>query len=213
VRNKMQFTGATRFVTVHPDDPNNADLNPDPGDDAEIDKSSMMLPNYSVDIGTFNSPPEQDVRLHGVVVAGILDIRGNASIEGALLLTYLPVKGQGPLVDPLGNPIGNPANFNTTIGYFGPEDGDKESVNPKDLPLYNDVPIVGWDLDGDGIADLNWDETPTQQQIDDGATPVPFNGYGRVSIRFDPNMTMPDGLMLPLQIDGEPITYQEGMPF
>jgi hypothetical protein len=87
VRNKMQFTGATRFVTVHPDQPNNEDLNPDPNDLLEISKSSMMLPNYSVDIGTFNSPPEQDVRLKGVVVAGILDIRGNAWIKGSLLLT------------------------------------------------------------------------------------------------------------------------------
>ena len=213
VRNKMQFTGATRFVTEHPDEPNNENLNPDPIDLEEIAKSSLMLPNYSVDIGTFNSPPEQDVRLKGAVIAGVLDVRGNAAIDGALLLTFKPTAGEGPLVDPIGNPIGNPANFNTTIGYFGPDDGDKESFDPRDLPIVDGVKIVGWDLDGDGIADLNWDETPTQDQIDAGAVTVPFNGYGHVSIRFDPHMGMPDGLMLPLQLDAEPITYQEGAPF
>lgn len=213
VRNKMQYTGATRFVTVHPDEPYNEDLNPEDIDLAEIAKSSMMLPNYSVDIGTFNSPPEQDVRLKGAVIAGVLDIRGNASIDGALLLTFKPQSGQAPLIDPLGNPIGNPANFNTTIGYFGPDAGDQESVDPRDLPEVDGVKIVGWDLDGDGIPDLNWDEEPTQEQLDAGATPVPFNGYGRVSIRFDPEMAMPDGLMLPLQIDPEPISYREGSPY
>jgi hypothetical protein len=134
VRNKMQFTGATRFTTVHPVTPDDARMNPDPDDLARIRRSSMMLPNYSVDIGSFNSPPTQDVRLQGAIIAGVLDVRGNADITGALLLTFAPVLGQAPLLDGLGNPVGNPAEFNASLGYFGPADGDSESLDPATLP-------------------------------------------------------------------------------
>jgi hypothetical protein len=210
VRNKLQFTGATRFALQHPDYPDSGQHNPEPDDLEELAKSSMMLPNYSVDIGTFNSPPEQDVRLSGAIIAGVLDIRGNASIKGALLLTFLPVHGEGPLVDVAGNPIGNPAGFNASIGYFGPDEGDFESLDPESLPMVGGVRIVGWDLDGDGIADLGPDAEPTQQQLDDGAVTVPFHGYGRIELSYDPDMTLPSGLKLPLQVSPRAGSYQEG---
>jgi hypothetical protein len=208
-RNKLQFTGGTRFTQQHPEQPNNAQLNPNPGDLGEIAKSSMMLPNYSVDIGSFNSPPTQDVRLRGAIVAGVMDVRGNASIDGALLLTFRPVLGQAPLTNASGNPAGNPSMFNATLGYFGPEDGDDESLDPRTLPIVNGVPITGWDLDGDGIADLGPNDTPTAAQLAAGATAVPFYGYGHVTLRFDPNMALPDGIMLPLQVRVQRGTYKE----
>ncbi len=207
VRNKLQFTGKTRFATQHPTAPDDGLLNPSADDLAEIAKSSMMLPNYSVDIGSFNSPPEQNVALKGVVVAGVMDVRGNASIDGALLLTFRPESGQGPLVDISGNPVGNPAGFNTTLGYFGPEDGDGESLDPATLPIIGGERIVGWDIDGDGLPDIGPNEAAPP-----GATAVPFYGYGRISLRFDPDMTLPNGIMLPVQITPRPETYAEGHP-
>ncbi|HED52715.1 MAG TPA: hypothetical protein ENJ00_00740 [Phycisphaerales bacterium] len=211
LRNKIQLTGATRFTDVHPDEPNNAQLNPEPDDLAEIAKSSMMAPNYSVDIGTFNSPPQQNVQLKGAIIAGVLDVRGNASINGALLLTFSPQPGEGPLVDSFGVPLGNPADFNTSIGYFGPDDGDSESLDPETLPIENGVKIVGWDLNGDGLADLGPDTPPTPEQRAAGATGVPFYGYGRIDLKFDPDLVMPDGLMLPLSTSELPDTYREGI--
>ncbi|MFN0132202.1 MAG: hypothetical protein ACKVW3_06680 [Phycisphaerales bacterium] len=208
-RNKLQFTGGTRFVEQNPDYPNDPNKNPDPGDLPEIKKSSLMLPNYSVDIGQFNSPPTQDVRLKGAVVAGVLDVRGNASIDGALLLTFKPVLGLIPLRDALGNPVGNPATFNTTLGYFGPADGDDESLDPETLPIVGGVKIVGWDLDGDGLPDLGPNTPPTAAQTAAGAVTVPFYGYGGVTLRFDPSMLMPDGILMPLQVDTNPATYRE----
>lgn len=211
VRNKLQFTGATRFVSEHPDFPDDGRYNPDPEDLEEIAKSSMMLPNYSVDIGSFNSPPEQDVRLRGAIIAGILDIRGNADIDGALLLTFKPVLGAPPLMDIFGLPVGNPALFNVTLGYFGPEDGDDESLDPRTLPIVDGVRIVGWDLVPlDGLADLGPFDPPTQQQIDEGAVTVPFHGYGRINIRFDDELTLPDGIMLPMQVSAQNSSYREG---
>ncbi len=205
VRNKMQFTGATRFTTKHPTFPTDSTHNPEAIDATVIAKSSLMLPNYSVDLGTFNSPASQNLQLKGTIIAGVMDIRGNCSIDGALLLTFSPQSGQGPLRDALGNPIGNPAGFNTTLGYFGPDEGDEESLDPDTLPVVSGTKIVGWDTNGDGLADV----AATQAQPP-GSTAVPFNGFGRVQIRFNPNLTLPDGIKMPLQFQALTTSYREG---
>ncbi len=206
-RNKLQFTGSTKFLDKHPTYPDDANLNPDASSLDEISRSSLMVPNYSVDLGAFNSPTDQDLRLKGAIIAGVMDIRGNATIDGALLLTFDPIRGQGPLRDSQGNPIGNPAGFNSTIGYFGSNDGDSEALDPNTLPIVNGQRIAGWDTDGDGIFDV-----PATSAQPPGSTAVPFNGYGRIDIRFDPDMGIPNGLMLPLQVVDLPTTYREGKP-
>lgn len=207
IRNKLTFTGSTKFKQTHPDYPNDPTYNPQDADKREIAKSSLMVPNYSVDMGTFNSPPSQDVQLRGAVVAGVLDMRGNVNLDGALLLTFKPQRGTAPMVDVLGNPIGNTANFNTTIGYFGPSDGDSESLDPATLPTVGGVKIVGYDTDGDGLADVGPTGSPPS-----GAVAVPFYGYGRITLRFDPTMTLPNGIMLPMYAEPVSGTYREGKP-
>ncbi|MCC6426470.1 MAG: hypothetical protein IT435_06585 [Phycisphaerales bacterium] len=205
VRNKLQFTGKSRFTQKHPEYPDDPDLNPQSADVEEIAKSSMMLPNYSVDIGTFNSPPEQNVALQGAIIAGVMDVRGNTNIDGALLLTFNPKAGELPLVDALGNPVGNPAGFNTSLGYFGPADGDNESLDPATLPVVGGVKIAGWDTNGDGLADVAADQPQPS-----GSTAVPFHGYGRINIRFNPDMVLPNGIKLPLRITPLSSSYKEG---
>jgi len=167
----------------------------------------MMLPGYSVDIGSFNSPPSQNVQLQGAVVAGVLDVRGNTTINGALLLTFAPTYGQAPLIDSQGNPMGNPAGFNASLGYFGPSDGDNESLDPSNLPTVGGVKIVGYDTNGDGLADVGPNEAAPS-----GAVAVPFYGYGRVQIKFSTTMGLPDGLPLPLQFVPRASTYRESKP-
>ncbi|RMH25359.1 MAG: hypothetical protein D6693_08855 [Planctomycetota bacterium] len=198
IRNKLQFTGATRFTTEHPDDPNDAALNPDPADLPAIEKSSMMLPHYSVDIGENNADPNQDVDLHGLIIAGVLDVRGNTEITGALLLTFEP-SASDPALQHFGQPVGNPADFNVTLGYFGADDGDAEGLAPF---TYNGQTIVGFDLDGDGRADTT--------DPGSGGAPVPFNGYGRVVVTYDPDLVMPDGVIAPLNVEPVGFSYHEG---
>lgn len=217
VRNKLQFTGKTRFSQEHPDSPENPSLNPDESDKEEIAKSSLMTPHYSVDLGSFNSPTDtygdgsnsQSIQLQGTIVAGLLDVRGNTKLDGTLLLTFEPVAGEGPL-QLRGEAVGNPANFNSSIGYFGPEDGDGEALDPESLPTVSGQRIVGWDLDGDGLPDLGPEETPTSAQIAAGATAVPFYGYGRIELNWRPDLPMPDGVLLPLTSLSLPDTYREG---
>jgi hypothetical protein len=212
IRNKFQFTGGTRFSNEHPEEPDDPQLNPEADDLEHIETTSLMAPNYSVDIGSFNSPTDtfqggpagQNVQLSGTIVAGVLDARGNTTIDGALMLTFAPVLGEGPLQF-MGQAVGNPADFNSTLGYFGPEDGDQESIDPESLPIVNGQRIVGYDTDGDGIADV-----PHDQPRPNGAVDVPFYGYGRISINWNPNLPMPDGVLLPLSTIPLNMTYREG---
>ncbi|MGH7244346.1 MAG: hypothetical protein ACREJD_13120 [Phycisphaerales bacterium] len=212
IRNKIQFTGKTKFTTKNPDKPDDPDYNPTDAQLAEITKSSMMLPNYSVDVGNFNAPPDQDIHLQGAVIAGLMDLRGNVTVDGALLMTFDPKLGSKPMVDVGGNPVGNPADFNLSVGYFGSADGEKEGLDPSTLPIVNGKKIVGWDLNGDGLPDLPPTATPTAAQLAAGATAIPFYGYGRIQLRLNPQMTLPDGIMLPLQFSALPLTYKEGKP-
>ena len=136
-RNKLQLTGTTRFYI----DPLDADLltQPDasdlqavllgmnPDDLDQLARSSILMPGWSVDVGNFDNDTATRVKLTGTIVAGVLDIRGTARVDGTLLMTYRPEEEVGPLYYG-----GSPDAFNTTIGYFGPVDGDGEGSDPSD---------------------------------------------------------------------------------
>ncbi len=228
-RNKLVFTGSTRFTDEHPDYPDDARYNPSDEELVEIQKSSMMLPNYSVDIGTNNSDADQDVRLRGAVIAGVLDVRGNASIDGVLLLTFAPEYGAAPL-SIYGQAAGDPADFNITLGYFSQDDGDEEGFDLSSLT----------DLDGNGSVDVGWDsarDPATGELVPVGSAPDPipdsyfdgvpdtdadispgafarravaFNGFGKIVLNHNPDLVLPDGLEIPLAITPIRSTYAEG---
>jgi len=175
-RNKIQVTGESRFF-LDPQDPDldqqddavtlQAILNSIPPEDLEqLSRSSILMPGWSVEIGTFQNDETVGVKLTGTIVTGLIDLRGVIDVYGAILSTYRPVEGEGPLYYG-----GESASFNTTIGYFGPEDGDGEGVNDADKP---------------------------------------FEGYGRISIRANPNALMPDGVPWPISIVADGTTYREG---
>ncbi|MHC4428927.1 MAG: pilus assembly PilX family protein, partial [Planctomycetota bacterium] len=139
-RNKVQLTGETRFY-VDADDPDLADQ-PDAAEIVaeigamnvdtleELRKSSILMPGWSADMGNFANEQAADpedtpkVKLKGTIVAGILDIRGTADLFGTLLMTFRPTADEGPLFYG-----GLTDAFNTTIGYFGPSDGDGEGTD------------------------------------------------------------------------------------
>jgi len=113
VRNKLAFTGSTRFVI---DESTNLT-------DAEkklFKRSTLLTPHYSIEMGTFLTPQDasETVELSGTIVAGILDARGNVRINGTILTTFEPVAGSDPV-------IGDTSpQFNTTLGYFPSSAGD-----------------------------------------------------------------------------------------
>lgn len=180
VRNKIQFTGSTTFSLDH-DDLDDEQME-------ELAKSSIMAPGYSIDVGNFTNVLNQKVELKGTIIAGIFDARGSVDVHGTLLMTFRPVPGEGPLYYG-----GTPDGFNTTIGYFGPSDGDAESVDPSTLVDTDGdgIPDIGMDLDGDGVND-------------------PFQGFGEITLRYDPDAKLPDGIPWPITILPEDGTYTEG---
>jgi hypothetical protein len=135
-------------------------------------KSSIMMPGWSVDVGSFTNETSENldesprVDLRGVIIAGILDIRGTAEVQGTLLMTFKPIVGQGPLFYD-----GQTDAFNTTIGYFGPLDGDGEGTDP---------------------------------------TSEDFEGFGEITLSYNPGVSLPDGIPWPILAEAIPETYREG---
>ncbi len=118
-RNKLQFTGSTVFDIDAPS------LTTE--EKALFERSTIMAPQHSIDMGTFTDPTSDSevTHLEGAIIAGVLDVRGQATIDGAIITTFEPTPGQAPLIEG-----GNPANFNTTIGYFESSAGDSEAEIP-----------------------------------------------------------------------------------
>jgi len=184
-RNKLQFTGTTRFY-LDPDD-TEIEVQPDAEEiktilesfsGEEFDqyvRSMMMMPGWSIDVGNFANEQAADeeltpvVNLRGVIVAGVLDARGTVDVFGTLLMTFRPKEGAGPLFYG-----GSPDQFNTTIGYFGARDGDLEGPDP---------------------------------EAED------FPGFGEISLRYNPRSRLPDGIPWPLSVRPIPETYTEGASY
>jgi hypothetical protein len=135
----------------------------------------MMMPGWSVDVGNFSNEQAENwettpvVNLRGVIIAGVLDARGTVDVFGTLLMTYRPAEGTGPLFYG-----GSTDQFNTTLGYFGPLDGDLEGTDP---------------------------------------TAEDFEGFGEISLRYNPDVRLPDGIPWPISVDPLPETYTEGASY
>ncbi len=81
--------------------------------DNQVDATATIVsPQVNIEMGSFTNPDAAPSTLVGVVVAGNLDIRGTSIVDGSIIVT--------------GDGAGN-----TTLGYFGPSDGD---TNPSALP-------------------------------------------------------------------------------
>ena len=118
-RNKIAFTGVTTF---------SVDDSTELSDDEKLlyKRSSLLVPQYSVEMGSFDAPYAADeyVELSGTIVAGLIDMRGQIKIDGQLLTTFEPLSNNGPV-------IGDTSpQFNTTLGYFSSADGDLETELP-----------------------------------------------------------------------------------
>jgi hypothetical protein len=93
-----EFTGATVF------------------DNQADQTATIVAPQTNIEMGSFTDPAHAPSTLVGVVVAGNIDIRGNALVDGSIVVT-----GDGAA--------------NTTLGWFGNSDA---STDP------NAVPPEGW---------------------------------------------------------------------
>ena len=189
-RNKIQLTGPETRFYIDADDPDlqneEEDVQQeivaalatlDADDIEEMEKSSILMPGWSVDVGNFNNDDadaSSKLKLKGTIIAGVLDVRGTADVHGTLLMTFSPTAPGSTLPDAAAGPLawgGQPESFNTTIGYFGPIDGDGEGTDPSEPD---------------------------------------FNGFGEISLRYNPDGKLPDGIPWPVSMQADPLTYFEG---
>jgi hypothetical protein len=78
--------------------------------DNKVDQTATLVaPQTNIEMGSFTNPGAAPSTLLGVVVAGNIDIRGTTMVDGSIIVT-----GDG--------------SGNTTLGYFGPNDGDTSAV-------------------------------------------------------------------------------------
>lgn len=117
VRNKLSFTGTTRFILESPLTAAEQKL---------FRRSTLLAPHFSVEMGTFIAPDDiqETVEMSGTIVTGVLDMRGQVKIVGTLLTTFNPVSNTGPVLGETS------PQFNTTLGYFSSSSGDLESELP-----------------------------------------------------------------------------------
>jgi Tfp pilus assembly protein PilX len=98
-KNSLYFNGQTRFFNDY------------------MPESTILAPNFNVNIGSF-STDDSDSRLSGIIVGGIVDIRGEAHIDGTILSMFFPDWDLG---------VGR-AQYRTNIGFYE----DEESNRPED---------------------------------------------------------------------------------
>ena len=101
--------------------------------DNQVDQTATIVaPNTNIEMGSFTNPTAAPSLMIGVVVAGNLDIRGTSNVDGAMIIT--------------GDGAGN-----TTLGYFGPSDGDtnpmrhaRRRLRTVGHPLQPESRAAGW---------------------------------------------------------------------
>lgn len=82
----------------------------------QVDQAvTIMAPQTNIEMGGFVNPATNTSTMVGVVVAGNIDIRGTATVDGSLLVTGIGAT-------------------NTTLGYFGSTDQGQAVPPPSQLP-------------------------------------------------------------------------------
>lgn len=118
-RNKVAFTGKTNFAV-------DESTHLTSSEKKLFKRSTILMPHYSVEMGTFIAPYDnnEDVKLSGTIVAGVLDMRGKVTVDGSVVTTFEPKSNEGPVLGETS------PQFNTTLGYFPSSQGDLESELP-----------------------------------------------------------------------------------
>ena len=121
--NNLHFTGCTFNGVLSSDVPtsythfaNSWEFDGTSTFNNQVDQTqTIMAPNTNIEMGSFINPGGNPSTLYGVVVAGNIDIRGTANVDGSLIVT------------------GNGAT-NTTLGYFGSTDSGQAVPPISQLP-------------------------------------------------------------------------------
>jgi hypothetical protein len=182
-RNKIQLTGKTRFY-LEADDP---------------DLLQEEEPLRSAIIGEITDMDEAvlvELRKSSILLAGWSADMGNFANQQAADPEDTPkVKLKGTIVAGILDIRGTADLHGTLLMTFRPEDGDGPLAYGGLTDAFNTTIGYFGPTDGDG------------EGTDDAEA---FEGFGEITLRYDPDAMLPDGIPWPISMDTEPLTYTEG---
>lgn len=113
-KNALTFTGETTFRNSH------------------MSETTIMAPNFGVDIGGrgYDADTNPDSKITGIIVGGIVDVRGVANIEGTILSMYYPDTDRGSAARYYGTNLGFIDDGGETAGASGVEGDIRIVPNP-----------------------------------------------------------------------------------
>ena len=188
-RNKVQITGETRFY-IDPEDP---DLL------KEIADGHPNALGWQNTLEGMDAADIEELSKSSMLMPGWSVDVGNFANELAT-----KVKLKGTIVAGILDVRGTADVFGTLLMTFRPRAPVPPLPDPNAGPLaWGGLPdafntTIGYfssdDGDGEGVDPNN---------------PL-FDGFGEITLRYDPNAMLPDGIPWPIQINAEPLTYVEG---
>ncbi len=183
-RNKVQITGQTRFY-IDSEDPDLLE---------EIDDGVVGALGWQNTLEGMDAADVVELSKSSLLMAGwSVDVGNFTNDQNADPDLTPKVKLKGTIIAGILDIRGTADVFGTLLMTFRPTSG----AGPL---FYGGLPdafntTIGYfgpsDGDGEGVDD-------------------PAFGFGEITLRYDPNAMLPDGIPWPIQINSEPLTYVEG---
>ena len=100
--NALYFTGEATFENT-----------------SSIQEATILAPHFNVDLGNTNPVQTNNNVLKGAIVGGIVDVRGNAQIEGTIISMCDTTQWPSGYVTNIGATLGDGGNETTVLGDVG----------------------------------------------------------------------------------------------
>lgn len=179
-RNKIQLTGETRFY-IDPADPDLAE---------QPDRDHIIQVINDMDV-----PDLEELSKSSILLPGWSADIGNFTNDQAADPADTPkVKLKGTIVAGILDIRGTADVFGTLLMTFRPKDAEGPLYYGGLTDAFNTTIGYFGPSDGDG----------------EGSDDASDFGFGEITLRYDRNAKLPDGIPWPIRIDPDPMTYSEG---
>ncbi|MDZ4830249.1 MAG: hypothetical protein SGJ09_08655 [Phycisphaerae bacterium] len=183
-RNKVQMSGNTRFYL----DPNDPDLA------AQTDGAQLKTL-----LNTLSAADREMMARSQLMMPGwSIDVGNFANDQAADPEDTPKVNLRGTIIAGVLDVRGTADVFGTLLMTFRPVNGQGPLFYDGQADMFNTTIGYFGSLDGDGEGAMPGDTT--------------FQGFGEITLRYNSNALLPDGIPWPISMEAQPHTYVEGGP-
>lgn len=183
-RNKIQLTGATRFY-LDPDDP-----------ELLAQPDAATLQGHLADLTT--AQRDMLARSSVLMPGWSVDVGNFNNEQAADPEETARVRLRGTIIAGILDVRGSADVHGTLLMTFRPTPGEGPLFYDGQPDMFNTTIGYFGPLDGDGEGSLPGSGG--------------FQGFGEITLRYDPNAKLPDGIPWPISVEALPATYIEGGP-